>query len=310
MDHIAALEAWTSVVGDKHEVRPMPIVHNQIWRVEAENERVFVLKQLPEFAPGVGPVQAFRVLCHLQSAGVPVALPVVTDAGAIRAPVGDRFFELVPYVPSDPGNHEVTPAAKETSHAIGQAIARLHRALLDCPWPVESYVDDPAHDILDGTLPKLPAEVADRVRPFVDRLREATTGLPAQRTVGDCNSGNVLVHRGTVSAFIDLDHLPIGPRVRDLGDYLASRLRGQIAETAEPPIVAVLGDYVAGYHDASPLSAQELAAVVPLILLIEIGLVEWFTSSWVPNPVRREASVRAIEWITGHFDELVAAATP
>lgn len=309
-DQVAALEAWESVVGATYDLQPMPIVHNEIWRVEAENERVFVLRKLPEFAPGVGPVQAFRVLCHLQSAGVPVALPIVTDAGAIRAAVGERFFELLPFVPSDAGNHEAGPNAKQTAHAIGQAIARLDRALLDCPWPVESYVDDPAHDILDGTLPKLPADVADHVRPLVDRLREATTGLPAQRTVGDCNTGNVLVHEGTVSAFIDLDHLPIGPRVRDLSDYLASRLRDQIAAEGPPPIVAVLGDYVAGYHDAYPLSAQELAAVVPLILLIEIGLVEWWTSSWVPDPARRQLSVGAIEWITAHFDELVAAATP
>jgi Ser/Thr protein kinase RdoA (MazF antagonist) len=309
-DFITALEAWKSVVGDTHEVRPMPVVHNAIWRVEAEAERVFVLKKLPEFAPGAGPVEAFRVLCHLQAAGVPVALPIVTDEGAIRAPVGERCFELVPFVPSDSGNHEVGPRAKQTSYAIGQAIARADRALLDCPWPIDSYVDDPAHDILDVTLPKLPAEIADRVQPFVDRLREATTGLPAQRTIGDCNSGNVLVHQGKVSAFIDLDHLPIAPRVRDLSDYLASRLRSQIAEGGTPPILAVLGDYVAGYHDTNPLSAQELAAIAPLLLLLEIGLVEWWTSSWVPNPARRELSVRAIEWLTEHFDGLVTAAAP
>lgn len=310
MDHIAALEAWKSVVGGEHEVRPMPVVHNAIWRIEAEDERVFVLRRLPEFPPGAGPVEAFRVLCHLQAAGVPVALPIVTDAGAIRAPVGERFYELLPYVPTDPGNHELGPDAKETCFAIGQAIARAARALSDCPWPVQSYVDDPAPDILDGTLPKLPAEIVERVRPFVTRLREATTGLPAQRTIGDCNTGNVLVHQGQVSAFIDLDHLPIAPRVRDLADYLASRLRQQIAEGGTPPILAVLGDYVAGYHAAYPLSAQELTAVVPLILLLEIGLVEWWTSSWVPNPARRELSARAIGWITDHFDELNDAARP
>jgi hypothetical protein len=32
-----------------------------------------VLKHLPEFPPGVGPVEEYRVLCYLQAAGLPVA---------------------------------------------------------------------------------------------------------------------------------------------------------------------------------------------------------------------------------------------
>jgi Ser/Thr protein kinase RdoA (MazF antagonist) len=304
MDHIAALEAWESVVGSTYDLEPMPVVHNEIWRVEA-NERVFVLRRLPEYPPGAGPVEAFRVLGHLQAAGVPVAPPIITDTGAIRAPVGERFYELLPYVPNDPVNHELGPHAGQTSYAIGAAIAQFDLALADCPWPVTSFVEDPPRDILDETLPKLP-EIAELVAPLVPRLRDATSGLPAQRSHGDCNSGNVLVHKGKVSGFIDVDHLPTGPRVRDLAYYMESRLSDQLSEhEAEPPVVAVLGDYVAGFHEATPLSEQELEAIAPLMLLVAIGGASWCRYGWTPNPEGYAQNIRAIEWITEHYEELV-----
>lgn len=307
-----ALNAWRSAV-DVAELAPLPRISNSLWRVVAKNARVFVLKRLPEFAPGVGPVEEFRVLCYLQAAGIPVALPVLTDDGAIHTKVGDRFYALLPFVPSDAGNHELGPDATATSYAIGAAIGRLDRALADCPWQVRSFVDDPAQQILGEALPKLSAEVTRPVAPLVERLRAAASDLSVQRTHGDCNTGNVLVHRGRVAAFIDLDHLPLGPRVRDLSYYLASRLRTHVcqADTAErdtSAMLAVLGDYVAGYHEAYPLTKQELAAVVPLMLLVEIGGASWCLHGWVTNPDGYQQHVRTIAWITEHVDELTSTA--
>lgn len=299
MDHIAALEAWKSIIGATYEIEPMPRVTNPLWRVVAEGGRAYVLRRLPEFAPGAGPVDAYRVISHLLAAGVPVVPPIISDNGRIHEPAGDRNYELVPFVESDPGPHTA-----ETAYAVGQAIARFDRALADCPWPVSSYVDDPAKDILGEALPKLSAEITERVAPLADRLRTATEGLPVQRTHGDCNTGNVLVHNGEVSGFIDIDHLPIGPRVRDLSYYLASRLREQ-----PQPVLAVLGSYVAGYHDTCPLSERELTAVAPLILLMEIGLAGWAQWGWNPNPAVYRQCLRSIEWITANFGEIAAAAT-
>ncbi|GAB3432585.1 phosphotransferase enzyme family protein [Flindersiella endophytica] len=307
-DCIAALEAWQSILGEAR-IEPIRLTELPLWRVVAEDGRAYALKKLPEFPPGAGPVDAYRVITHLRAKGIPVAAPIVTDGAAIHTVVAERRYSLVPFVPSDPGNHETGPHAKQTSYAIGKAIAEFDSALADCPWPVSSFVDDPAPDILDGALPKLP-EVAEMVAPLTDRLRETVTGLPMQRIHGDCNTGNVLVHRGNVSGFIDIDHLSLGPRVRDLSDYLASRLRDQLDAPGTAPILAVLSDYVAGYHATAELTDQELAAVVPIILLLEIGLVRWFLYGWVPNPAKQHLSMRAIAWITEHFDELVSAAAP
>lgn len=306
----SALEAWESIVGGA-DIEPLPIVNNPLWRVTTATDRAYVLKQLPEFAPGAGPVDQFRALGHLQAAGVPVAPPIVTDDARINTTVDDTGYALLPYLPSDPGNHELGPDAAETSYAIGAAIGHIDMALAECPWSLRSYVDEPDR-LLGETLPELPAEATRPVAPLVDRLRAATSDLPTQRTVGDCNTGNVLVHGTRVSGFIDLDHLPIGPRIWDLSDYLASRLNAHLesdmAERDTAAMLAVLGSYVTGYHETNPLSERELAAIVPLVLLITIGGTSWHLHGWVPKPERYRHGVRVIAWITEHLDELTTAA--
>jgi Ser/Thr protein kinase RdoA (MazF antagonist) len=251
-------------------------------------------------------------VCHLAVAGVPVVMPVVTDDAGLAAQVDGRQFVLLPWVESDATNHEVTPDAAVTSRSIGEAIGRLDAALANCPWLPRSFLDDPARDVLVEALPKVP-EVADLVAPLRDRLWTAVIELPTQLTHGDCNTGNVLVHQRRVRAFLDLDHLPIGPRVRDLSYYLASRLRSHFANpaTALPDAdawVAQLGNYLEGYHDSYPLSERELAAVVPLIILTEIGCASWSLHGWVPDPARYDLSVRTIAWLMAHVDELTDAA--
>jgi Ser/Thr protein kinase RdoA (MazF antagonist) len=208
---------------------------------------------------------------------VPVVLPVVTDDARLSAQVDHRHFTLLPWIDSDGGNHELRPDAAVASRSVGRAIGHLDAVLATCPWQPESFVDDPARDMLVESLPKVP-ELGELIAPLRDQLWSAVVDLPNQISHGDCNTGNVLVRGTTVRAFLDLDHLPRGPRVRDLSYYLASRLQEHLAqlETAQRDStawVAALGHYVAGYHDSYPLTERELAAVVPLILLNEIGAV-------------------------------------
>ena len=319
MDDIAAallaIEAWASVVPDPKPVR-LPQMTNPIWRVRGRGGQQFVLKRLPEFPPGVGPVDEFRVLCYLQEHSVPVALPIITDDGCLHRTVADERYALLPYLQASNDNHELGPAASETAHAIGAAIGHLDKVLADCPWQVPSYVDEPGPEILGSALPALPADDVRRVMPIVDRLWAAVSDLPIQRTHGDCNTGNVLVHEGTVTGFIDLDHLPTSPRVRDLSYYLASRVRLHLSHpgTAERDLatmVAVLGDYVTGYQQTHPLSEHERAAIIPLMLVSEIASADWSLHGWTPNQEHYRQGIEAIDWIVTNLDHLtVAADTP
>jgi len=309
---LLALEAWACVVPEPRPER-LPQMTNPIWRVAGTDDRRFVLKRLPEFPPGVGPVDEFRVLCYLQEHDVPVALPIVTDAGSIHHTVGDERYALLPYLRSSNDNHELGPAAAKTAQAIGAAIGHLESVLAGCPWDLPSYVDDPGPQILGDQLLALPIDDVRPVMPIVDQLWAAVSDLPIQRTHGDCNTGNVLVHEGRVTGFIDLDHLPIGPRVRDLSYYLASRVRRHLCDpdTADrdlAAIQAVLGDYLTGFHEACPLSDHERSAVVPLMLLAQIGFTDWSRHGRTPNAEHYRQGVTAIAWIVANLERLTAAA--
>lgn len=316
MDEYAALKAWRSVVGAAR-IEPMDLVHNPIWKVTGEDGRRWVLKRLPEWPPGAGPVEEYRVLCYLQARGLPVAVPVVTDDGLIaynadnlgtdpneKRPTGPHAYALIPLLPHDPGLSE----SPELAYAIGRGIGRLDRVLAECPWRVTSFTDDPAPDVLGETYATLPAELRALVDPLRDRLWSALTDVPRQLIHGDCNVGNVLIHNGEVSGYLDLDHLPRGPRVRDLGVYLATRLRAQIVDGDPDAMVAVMGSYIAGYHSAYPLTKRERAAVVPLLLTVLVGDAGWCLHGWAPDPAGYERNLRAIEWVTPRYERLVAAA--
>lgn len=312
MDEYAALEGWRSVVRAA-QLRPMKKVSRPIWRVIAEDGREWVLKHLPEYPPGVGPVEEYRVLCYLQAAGLPVAVPVVTDDGLIaynadnlrtelsqKEPTGKEAYALIPLLPND----SRLPESAELAYTIGAGIGRLDRALADCPWHVTSFTDDPAPEILQKRYPALPDELRAVTDPLRERLYAAIVDLPTQRTHGDCNAGNVLLHDGAVSGFIDLDHLPTGPRIRDLSYYLVSRLRA----LSEPDtLAAALRHYVAGYESTFPLTEREIAAVVPMMLTVEIGVADWHATGWGADPESYRENLRNIEWIAANYEELAGA---
>lgn len=278
----------------------MPVVSNQLWRVRTEAGREYVLKRLPEYF-NANPIEEFRVLSFLQGRGVPVVPPIVTDDGQIFTIRNDRHYCLLDKLPHDTENHELGPTAATTSYNVGAAIGRLDRALAECPWQVDSFEDDPPKDYAD-TLAKLPPEVTNLVDPLTDRVLQAIEDLPTQRTHGDCNTGNVLVHGTEVSGFIDLDHLPLGPRVRDLAYYLVSRVH----EHDRAATMSMLDRYVAGYDDAYPLTARERAAIAALMLAIELGGASWHLHGWTPDPAKFQQNVRTVEWLAAHFDELEA----
>jgi Ser/Thr protein kinase RdoA (MazF antagonist) len=315
MDEYVALAAWESVVGAARP-EPMDQVHNPIWKVTGEDGREWVLKHLPQWPPGVGPVEEYRVLSYLQASGLPVAVPVVTDTGLIahnadnlgtdpieKRQTGTDAYALIPLLPNDPELHE----SPELAHTIGRGIGRLDRVLAECPWHVTSYADDPAPEILGDDYVKLPGELCDLVDPLRHQLWAALTDLPNQLTHGDCNVGNVLVHGGEVSGFIDFDHLPRSPRVRDLSYYLASRLLVHRIDGDPSAMAAVLRHYVEGYHAAHPLTDRERTAVVPLLLTALIGGAGWCLHGWVPDPAGYQRNLQAIEWVASRYDELVAA---
>jgi Ser/Thr protein kinase RdoA (MazF antagonist) len=267
------------------------------------------LKQLPQYPPGVPPVVEVRVLTHLQNHGIPVALPILTDHGTLHITVNERAWTLLPYLPHQRSDFELGPDAAATAAAVGAAIGSLDRALADYPWPVDSFVDD-AIKVVTDALPQLPPEATQLIQPFIDLLHDTCAG-PTQLTHGDCNDGNVLIDQGRVTGVIDIDHLPTGPRVRDVAYYLASRLsthlaaHGPAAAAAARAMAAVFTDYITGYQQIHPLTDQERQAIVPLMLITEIGGAHWALHGWEANTANYRGSLRSITWITDHLASLM-----
>lgn len=318
VDPDTALGAWRSVVGEAR-LEPMERVHNPLWRVTGEDGREWVLKRLPEYPPGAGPVEEFRVLCYLQAAGLPVATPIITDSGLIafnadnlstgstdKQPTGKHAYSLLPLLPNDAELRE-SPAL---AWAIGAGIGRLDQVLSRCPWQVTSFTDDPAREILRERYPSLRGELRRLIDPLRDRLHAAIVGLPTQRTHGDCNVGNVLTQDGAVTGYIDLDHLPTGPRVYDLSKYLVSRLNAHADHGRPDAMIAVLRHYVAGYQATYPVSERELTAVVPLMLAVAIGNADWYAHGWAADPLAYQRELRTIELLTRRYEAVVGAAIP
>jgi len=295
------------------ELQPVDRKRKPIWRVTGQDGRQWVLKNLPEVPPGVGPVEEYRVLCYLQAAGLPVAAPVITDDGLIAfnadnlrthpddtQPTGRHAYSLMPLLLNDPALRE----SPDLANTIGAGIGRLDRALAQCPWQLTSFTDDPARQILGEQYVRLPRELRAVISPLRDRLYSAVVDLPMQRIHGDCNVGNLLVHNGTVTGYIDLDHLPTGPRIYDLGNYLVTRLNSHVDHGTPDAMMAVLGHYVAGYHATYPLTERELAAVVPVMLTIALALADWHLHGPVPNLAAYQRDQRLIQWLTPRYDAL------
>ncbi len=151
------------------------------------------------------------------------------------------------------------------------------------------------------------------MQPYAERIAEACRDLPVQLTHGDCNDGNVLIGSEQRISFIDIDHLPTGPRVRDLAYYLASRLRRHLAspQTATlttGALVNLIPSYVAGYRQVQQLGEQEISAIVPLMLITEIGGAHWSLHGWERNLENYRRSLASIDWLVTRFDELTKLA--
>ena len=139
------LQAWSGAFGSPVITDLAP---GRVWQVTTEHGDRYVLKKVSTFgAPD--PVRRFtdeaRILTYLLQRGVPVAVPVLSDDGKAYATDGDGALHAVfPMFPQGGADDDagLDPVLFQN---IGAAIARLHIALANCPFGIESWgVADPA----------------------------------------------------------------------------------------------------------------------------------------------------------------------
>lgn len=257
----------------------------------------------------------YRVLLHLWKSGLPVALPVPTDQGQLFAAGGpdDPIYTLTPLHPADEGDGSALHPPDVYTN-IGAAIGRLHAALRSYPHDFPSWTIDLIPRTFDEAIRDVTAGLATpelrRLLTVVDRRRDAMVDsmadLPSQRIHGDCHGGNILVHRGDVSGLVDLDHLPIGPRIYDLAYFIANQTalpgRQQLVDLTGPLLRAVR-NLVAGYDSTNELSSQERASLVGVALTVQLQLIGWHLSQ--PGLSGSQLHLNGLHWLNEHYEALI-----
>ena len=219
------------------------------------------------------------VLAHLAARDSSLLLPRVctTSTGESIATITahdgtGRFVRLLNYIPGKLFA-KVKPHTPALLHSLGDLLGRMDRALQDFTHPA-------AHRILKWDLQRAgwirdylqcieqPARRAI-VEGFLDRFEmEVLPVLPELRTSsihGDANDYNILVSEPVagkpmqVVSVIDYGDMVHTYTVCELAIAVAYAMLGK----ADP--LAAAAQVVAGYHQAFPLSEQELAALYPLI---------------------------------------------
>lgn len=303
---LTLLRQWSSLLGRRPDVGPEQ-PGRELWPVTAEDGREYVLKRLGPWRNLPVADQA-RVLAHLSRSGVEVAEFVITDDARLFAGEVEDSFILLPHLAHD----RIDPAESlPVEGLVGRSVALLHQALAAYPWSANSY-RELITESLDGEL-LLPDDVRELFAPQRAEVTAAIDPLELQLVHGDLTPDNVLVSRSEGSAaLIDLDHLPLAPRVWDIGKYLSRRQRRL------PPAAALenVSRFVAGYHHASALSEPELRALPASITAINLLEASWTTRILTGRLERRllpaqkaelEPTLDALRWQFRHEPALADA---
>jgi Ser/Thr protein kinase RdoA (MazF antagonist) len=236
-------------------------------------------------------------------------MPLLSNRGTSFVQAADGIYTLAPALPRD---DIFDPIAYPALYAnIGRAIGKLHKALADYPGEIASWTMDLPGRVRNDLVPLLTMRLAVHERPVFDtcvvahmeEICDALADLPMQYIHGDCHGGNVLLYQGDVSGFIDLDHLPIGPRIYDVSYFLVDRVKNAIYDPAA--LRAWLDQFdglLAGYASEIPPTAREKHALWYGMVVSQLLFVNWFLEH--QNAAHVTKNLAVLDWVCEHQQEI------
>lgn len=313
--------AWRGVLGNPGTQTTHRMPFGAVWLVTSAARKTFVLKQLADADVARRRhrfVEETRVVVHLGQRGVPVAIPILSDDGRICVEHDDALWALTPTLPMPafaglPTAESLLQEDAAYRVAVGEALARMHVALVDCPYDIDRGVVGPEQfaqrwDRLRGDLPEETFDVIRRrVEPRWDQVVAAFACADPQRLHGDCHGGNILFTDDRVTGIVDIDHLQVGPRIYDVAYHLAFHLHWVVrTEIPDGPAVAAMSSatrlLVRGYDAVTPLSEAERAAIPWIALDAALSLVASMNARGATSET--DIWVRTACWITDHEEAL------
>lgn len=246
----------------------------------------------------------YDLLRYLQAAGIPVAVPLLTDNQRSYGVSEGKTYTLSPALPATQVSGEDVSVLYTNT---GRAVADLHQALAAYPGAIQSWTMDLPQQLESEVFPllerELPAQTWERLQQRITTIKSALydtlAQLPKQRIHGDCHGGNILYEGDQVSGFIDLDHLPIGPRVYDISYYLADQVKNRIASPEQLAVwLSTFTAVIAGYEQKLSLAREEKAAIWYGMLAAQLLFVYWFVKFQNDEHFRKNLDV--FDWIYDH----------
>jgi Ser/Thr protein kinase RdoA (MazF antagonist) len=250
--------------------------------VMTRNGEQVVLKDIASSLNAQRVETEYNLLRYLHAHNVPVAVPIPLDDGRLYARDQEALFVLYPYLPVD--DSILYMDINRVYANIGAAVARLHKALATYPHQIDSWTMNLPYTVFQECVPRILSALSEHANTFrhlfvtlQDEMSKALQDLPTQLIHGDCHGGNYLIYRGDVSGFIDLDHLPTGPRVYDIGYLLADMAKARFFDNhAHAHWLDSFHHIVAGYQQESSLSRHELNSLWYVMLATQVLFVDWF----------------------------------
>lgn len=240
------------------------------------------------------------LLNHLQRKGFAAARPIPRRDGSLyaelAAPEGTRYAALFSEAPGKLISYDQKP--EQAAFGYGQAVARLHNAVVDFSSPhqrfhvdLELLIDAPLRNIAPFLVHR--PEVWAYLQHFAADLRQRIVALPAEGLEqgfchGDLQGYHAHVDSDGTLTFFDFDCGGYGYRAYDLAVFRwCSRLKEQEAVWWEP--------YLNGYRSTRAISDLDLQAI-PLF----VGT----RTIWHMGVHTQNAADWGCEWLNdGYFDE-------
>ena len=302
-------------MGPSPQVRPLNEQGTAL-EVEAAGGARYVLRAAKEEAFAGQTAERLELLRWLAGQGIPAAAPVPLDGGRQGFLAGEdgRRYWLAPWLPSGPAAETPDWYARAAA-----AVARLHRALAAYPGEIRSGRMDLARGTLKADAPLLRAFLAaagwadfahvragfERAAAYLaQRLPGRLPGLPAQRIHGDCRSSNILWEGGRVTGILGLDHLPWGPRVFDLGCFLASLAGSRFhAPDENEAWFNGLRPFLLGYQAEMPLSEAEITILPAVMMAAQVRFAAGAARCGSAEQAR--SHLEALFWLDAHSGQIL-----
>ena len=254
------------------EIRQISQIYNTAWEVD----HAYVMKAYSDRNQLERNIKISEILagCH-----IPVAEILPTKTGEKYAEQEGFYFFLTRKLQ---GSNIADSKDKEMARKMGCAIARLHKAFLECEKEIVFWDNSLLEEMKGWVWENLARDewkTVDReaCARAVESLENVYEFLPKQLIHRDVHFGNFLFSEGELSGYIDFDLSQRNIRIFDICYFLTGLLAEETEEAfTKKEWTENVRAAIEGYESITRLSAEEKAAIPWVMECIEILFAAYF----------------------------------